>query len=61
MTTINGRKYNAKRFSSINEVNKFIESNPEYSVIKVVERDTIYINKQVSIWVAKSKDLGVAC
>lgn len=58
MKTINGRKYNTKKFTSIDAANQFMSLNPQWATIDVVERDTIYINRQITIWVAKTSDLG---
>lgn len=60
MTTVNNRKYKAKKFTSIDAANSFMISNPEFGVLKVVKRDTIYISKQITIWVARINDLGIS-
>lgn len=58
MKTINGRKYNTKKFTSIDAANQFMSLNRQWATIDVVERDTIYINRQITVWVAKTSDLG---
>lgn len=35
-----------------------MESNPEFGVIDYRQSDTIYIDKQEIVWLAKLSDLG---
>lgn len=59
MKTIAGRRYKTKRFKSVDSANEFMSVNPQWAVIHEEKRDTIYIDNQISVWVARVSDLGL--
>lgn len=57
---INGLKYKTRVFNSDEKANAFLENNPDWGVLHVVEnKNTIFINKKLKVYVARKTDLGI--